>query len=201
MAHRVLGVGWLPKRCGLVQFSSVTQSCPTLWLHGQQHARLPHQSPTPGACSCPLNWWCHPTISSSVVLFSSHLQSFPASGSFLMSQSFTSGGQSIEVSTSPMNIQDWCSLGWTGWISLHPRDSWKSSPTPQFRSIVSPALASTHDYWGNQSFDLGGLLLAMECLCFLNKLSRQLISFIPRGNHLLISGLLSWSALILAPKL
>ena len=72
--------------------------------------------------SYPLNWWCHPIMSSSVVPFSSHLQAFPASGCFTMSQSFPSGGQSIGVSTSasvlPMNIRDWFPLGWTGWISL-----------------------------------------------------------------------------------
>ena len=75
--------------------------------------------------SCLLSQWCHPTISSSVILFSSHLQSFPASGSFQMSQFFTSGGQSIGVSVSasvlPMNIQDWFPLGWTGWISLQSK--------------------------------------------------------------------------------
>ena len=94
----------------------------SFWSHGLQHARLPWPSPSPGACSnsCPLSWWWHPIISSSVVPFSSHLQSFPASGSFPMSQFFTSGGQSIELSASawvlPMNIQDWFPLGWTGWI-------------------------------------------------------------------------------------
>ena len=81
-------------------------------------------SPTPGACShlCPSSWWCHPTVLSSVVPFSSHLQSFPVSGSFPVSQFFTSGGQSIRASASasvlPMNIQDWFPLGLTGWISL-----------------------------------------------------------------------------------
>ena len=92
--------------------SSVTQSCLTLLPHGLQHARPPCPSPTPGACSnpCPLSWWCHPTISSSVIPFSSCLQSFPASGSFPKGQFFTSGGQNIGVSASasvlPMNIQD-----------------------------------------------------------------------------------------------
>ena len=92
--------------------------------HGLQHTRPPCPSPTPRVYSnsCPLSRWCHPTISSSVVPFSSHLQSCPASGSFKMSQFFTSGGQSIGVSASasvlPMNIQDWFLLGWTGWISL-----------------------------------------------------------------------------------
>ena len=75
--------------------------------------------------SCPLSWWCHPTISSSVVPFSSHFQSFPASGSFQMSQLFPSGGQSIGISAStsvlPMNTQDWSPLGWTGWISLQSK--------------------------------------------------------------------------------
>ena len=96
----------------------------SLWHHGLQHARLPCPSPSPGVCSnsCPLRRWCHPTISSSVVPFSSCLQSFPASGSFLLSQLFASGGQSIGASVSalvlPMNIQGWFSLGWTVLISL-----------------------------------------------------------------------------------
>ena len=94
----------------------------SLWPHGLQHTRFPCPSPTPGACSnsCPLSQWCHPTISSSVIPFSSCLQSFPASASFQMSQFFTSGGQTIGVSASvlPMNIQDWFPLGWNGWISL-----------------------------------------------------------------------------------
>ena len=91
--------------------------------HGPQHTRPPCPSPTPRVYSnsCPLSRWCHPTISSSVIPFSSCLQSFPASGSFQMSQFFTSGGQSIGASAStsvlPVNIQDWSPLGWTGWIS------------------------------------------------------------------------------------
>ena len=102
---------------------------------GLQHTRLSCLSPTPGACSnsCPSSRWCHTTISSTAVSFSSCLQSFPASGSFQISQFFISGGQSIGVSASasvlPMNIQDWFPLGWTGWISLLPRDSQESSPT------------------------------------------------------------------------
>ena len=108
-------------------FSSVQFSCSvvsnSLWPHGLQHARLPCPSTTPGACSnlCPLSQWCHPTISSSVVPFSSCLQSFSASRSFPMSQFFASGGQSIGVSASasvlPMNIQDWFPLGLTSLIS------------------------------------------------------------------------------------
>ena len=91
----------------------------SLWPHGLQHTRLPCPSPTPGACSNshPLSQWCHPTISSSVMPFSSCAQSFPASGYFPRSQFFASGGQSIGVSAS-MNIQDWFPLKWTGWISL-----------------------------------------------------------------------------------
>ena len=104
------------------QFSSVQFSCSVLsdylWPHGLQHTRLPCPSPTPGAYSnsCPLSRWCHPTTSSSVIPFSC-LQSFPASGSFPMSQFFASSGQSIGVSASalvlPMNIQVWFPLGWT----------------------------------------------------------------------------------------
>ena len=100
----------------------------SLQPHGLQHARLPCPSPIPGACSnsCPLSRWCHPTVSSSVVPFSSRLQSFPASGSFPMSQFFESGGQSFTgVSASAsvllMNIQDWFPLRLTGWISLQSK--------------------------------------------------------------------------------
>ena len=109
--------------CKVSQFSCSVMSN-TLWSHGLQHARPPCPSPTPGVYSnsCPFSWWCHPTISSSVVPFSSDLQSFPTSGSFQMSQFFTSGSRSIGVSTSasvlPMIIQDGFSLGWTGWILL-----------------------------------------------------------------------------------
>ena len=95
----------------------------------------------PRACSnsCPSSWWCHPTISSSVILFSSCLQSFPTLWSFLMSQFFSSGGQSIGASPSvlPMNIQDWFPLGWLIWSLSSPRDPQEFSPTPQFKSIKS----------------------------------------------------------------
>ena len=112
-------------------FQSVKFSCSvvsnSLQPHGLQQARLPCPSLTPRACSdsCPLSWWCHPTISSSVVLFSSCLQSFPASGSFQIGQFFISGGQSIEASALasvlPMNIQNWFPLWLTGWISLQSK--------------------------------------------------------------------------------
>ena len=112
-------------------FCSVAQSCPTLCnpMDCKQHTRLLCPSPSPGACSnsCPSSWWCHPTISSSVVPFSSHLQSFPASGSFPMSQFFASGGQNIGATASasasvlPMNLQGWFPLGWTDLISLQSK--------------------------------------------------------------------------------
>ena len=108
-----------------VQFSRSVVS-DSLWPHGLQHDRLPCPSPTPGAYSnsCPLNQWCHLTISSSVIPFS-YPQSFPASGSFQVSQFFTSDGQSIWVSPSasvlPISILDWFPLGWTGWISLQSK--------------------------------------------------------------------------------
>ena len=106
-----------------VQFSCSVVS-ESLWPDGLQHARLPCPSPTPGAYSnsCPSSQWGDPIISYSVIPFSSHLQSFPASGSFPMSELLASGDQSIGASALasvlPMNIQDWFPLGWTGWISL-----------------------------------------------------------------------------------
>ena len=118
----------------------------SLWSHGLQHARPLCPSPTPGVYSnsCPLSWWCHPTISSSVIPFSSHLQPFPASGSFPMSQ-FTSGGQRIGVSAStsvlPMNIQDWFPLGWTGWISLQSEG---------LSRVFSNTTVQKHQFFGTQ---------------------------------------------------
>ena len=110
----------------IVQFSCLVVS-DSFWPDGLQHERPPCPSLTPRVYSnsCPLSSWCHPTISSSVIPFSSHLQSFPALGSFPMSQVFTSGGKNIGVSAStsvlPMNIQDWFPLGWTGWLSLQSK--------------------------------------------------------------------------------
>ena len=149
-----------------VQFSCSVMS-DSLWPHELQHARPPCPSPTPGVHPnpYPLNWWCHPTISSFVIPFSSSPQSFPTSGSFLMSQLFASGGQSIGVSAStsvlPMNTQDLFPLEWTGWISSQSKDSQESSPTPQFKIInfavlsflYSPTLTSIHDHWKNHSLD------------------------------------------------
>ena len=127
-----------------VQFShSVVSDC--LQPHEPQHARPPCPSPAPGVYpnSCPLSQWCHPTILSSGVPFSSCLQSFPASGSFQMSQFFTSGGQSIGVSAStsvlPMNTQDWSPLGWTGWICLQSKG---------LSRISSNTTVQTHQFFG-----------------------------------------------------
>ena len=109
-----------------VQFSHSVVS-DSLRPHELQHARTPCPSPTPRAYpnSCPLSQWCHQIISSSFISFSSYPQSFPASGSFYMSQLFVSGGQSIgdfaSISVLPMNTQDWSPLGWTGWISLQSK--------------------------------------------------------------------------------
>ena len=159
-------IGGRKMRISSVQFSHSVMSN-SLWSHELQHARPPCPSPTPRVYSNsrPFNRWCHPTISSSVIPFSSHLQYFPASGSFQMSQLFASGGQSIGVSASalvlPMNIQDWFPLGWTGGSPCSLKDSQESSPTPQFKSInssvlsflYSPTLTSIHDHWKNHSFD------------------------------------------------
>ena len=115
--------------CRFCRFSHFSRSVmsDSLWPHEPQHSRPPYPSPTARVYPnlYPLSQWCHPTISSSAVPFSSCPQSFPASGSSEMSQLFTSGGQSIGVSTStsvlPMNAQDWSPLGWAGWISLQSK--------------------------------------------------------------------------------
>ena len=129
-----------------VQFTCSVVS-DSLRPHGLQHARLPCPSPTPEAWSnsCPLSWWCYPTISSSVIPFSSCLHSFPASGSFPMGQFFTSGGQSVGVSVSVlvllMNSQDWFPLGWTGWISL---------PSKGLSRVFSNTTVQKHQFFDAQ---------------------------------------------------
>ena len=129
-----------------VQFSHSVVS-DYLRPHGLQHVTLPCPLPTPRACSnlCLSSQWCHPTISSSVFPFSSCLQSFPASGSFPVSQFFSSGDQNIGVSAStsvlPSNAQNWFPLGWTGWSPCSPRDSQESFPAPQFKSVSSSMLS------------------------------------------------------------
>ena len=136
-----------------IQFSSVQFTCSvmsdSLRPHELQHARPPCPSPTPRVYpnACPLSWWCHPTISSSVVPFSSCPQSFPASGSFQMSQLFPSGGQGLGVSAStsvlPMNTQDWSPLGWTGWTSLQSKGFSRvfSNTTVQKHQFLSAELS------------------------------------------------------------
>ena len=137
-----------------------------LWTHEPQH-RPPCPSPTPRVHPdpCPLSRWCHPTISSSVVPFSSCPQYFPASGSFQMSHLFTSGGQSPRVSAStsllPMNTQDWSPLECSGWISLQSKGLSRVFSNTTVQSInslalnflYSPTLTSIHDYWKNHSLD------------------------------------------------
>ena len=148
--------------------SSVQFSCSvvsdSLQPHEPQHARPFCPLPTPRVYpnSCPLSRWCHSTISSSVIPFFSHLQSFPASGS-KMSQLFASGGQNISTSASvlPMNIQDSFPLRWTGWICLQSKGLSRvfSNTTVQkhqffgTQPFYSPALTSIHDYWENHSLD------------------------------------------------
>ena len=132
-----------------IQFSSVTQSCPTLFdpMNRSQHARPPCPSPTPGVHpnSRPSGRWCHPAVSSSVVPFSSCSQSLPAPGSFPMSQLFAWGGQSIGVSASasvlPMNTQNWSALGWTGCISLQSKG---------LSRVFSNTTVQKHQFFGTQ---------------------------------------------------
>ena len=150
---------WVPCCC------SVTQSCPTLWDY-MDCSRFPYPSLSPRVCSnsCPLNRWCHPTISSSVVPFSC-LQCLPASRSFPVSRLLASDGQSVGASASvsvlPMNIQGWFPLGGTGWISLQSKGLSRvfSNTTVQKHQffgisfLYSPTLTSIHDYWKNHSLD------------------------------------------------
>ena len=149
---------------GSVQFSCSVMS-DVLWPHGLQHIRLYCPSPTPRVCSnsCPSSWWCHPTISSTVIPFSSCLlQSFPASGSFPVSQLFASGDQSIGISASasvlPMNIQHWFPLGLTGLISFQSKGLSRifSSTTVQKHQFFSAQPSSQpnfHIHWKNHSLD------------------------------------------------
>ena len=123
----------------------------SLWPHELQHARPPCPSPTARVYPnpCPLSRWCYITISSSVIPFSSCPQSFPASGSFQMSQLFTSGGQSTGVSAStsilPKNTQDWSPLGWTGWISLQSKG---------LSRVFSNTIVPKHQFFSTQSRDI-----------------------------------------------
>ena len=180
---------------------------------GLQHSRLPYLSPTPGACSnsSPLSQWCHPTISSSFIPFSSCLHSFPASGSFPISQSFTSGGQTIRASTStsvlPMNIHDWFPLGLTGLIPLQSKGLsrvFSYTTVQKHRSsllnfIYGPTLTSILNDWRNHSFDRE-TFIGKVMSPFFNILSKLVIAFLRRNKRLLISWLQSPSVVILEPK-
>ena len=180
----------------------------TPWTAAQ---RIPCPSPTPGvhSNSCPSSQWYHPTISSSVGPFSFHLQSFPVSGSFQMSQFFTSGDQRTGVSAStsvpPMNTQDWSALGWTGWISLQSKGLSRvfSNTTVQkhqfFDVLYGPTL---HPYMTTgETIALTGRNFVGKVMSLLfNMLSRLVITFLPRNKCLLISCLQSLCAVILEPK-
>ena len=168
-----------------VQFSSLIMS-DSLQPHGQQQTRLPCPSPTPRACSnsCPSSQWCYPTISSSVICFSSCPQSSPASGSFPKSQFFASGGQSIEASASasvlPINIQDWFPLGLTGsLISFCPRDSQESFSTPQFKSINSSGFSLLYG-WILISDTITGKTIALIIWTFVGKVISLLFNMLSR---------------------
>ena len=136
--RHIFCIFWLQFSCSVVSNS--------LWPHELQHARAPCPSPTPRVHpnSCTLSQWCHPTISPSVVPFPSHIQSFPISGSFPMSQLFASGGE-VEVSAStsvlPMNTQDWSPIGWTGWISLQSK---------QLSRVFSNTTVQKHQFFCTQ---------------------------------------------------
>ena len=175
-------------------------SCLILWPYGPHRTRPPCLSPIHGVypISCPLSRWCHPTISS-VVPFSSCLQSFPASGSFQISQLFTSDGQSIGVSalTSvlPMNTQDWSPLGWTGWISLQSKRLSRvfSNTTVQKHQILLHSafsivqLSHSHMTNGKTIALTRWTFVGKVASLFFNMLSRLVITFLPRSKCLLMS--------------
>ena len=194
----------------LVQFSRSVVS-DSLRPHGLQHARLPCPSLALGACSnsCPSSWWCHPTVSSSVIPFSSCLKSFSASGSFPVSQFFASGGQNIGVSAStsvlPMNIQDLFPLGLTGWIPWTVQGTLKSflqhhsSKASVLKCSAFFIVQLSHPYMTT------GKIIALPRWTFVGKvmsllfnmLSRLVIAFLPRSKYPLISWLHSpviWSS-------
>ena len=173
--------------------------CDSLQPHGLQHARLPCPALSPGVCSnsCPLSWWCYPAISSSAAPFSFCLQSFLASGSFLISQLFASGSQTIGASASvlPMNVQGWLPLGLTGLISLQSKG---------LSIVFSSTTFWKHQFFNAQpSFQLShpymttGKTIALTRWTFVSKvmsllfnvLSRLVTAFLPKSKHLLISWL------------
>ena len=185
-----------------------------LWPHGLWHARPPCSSPTPRVYSNsgPLSWWCHPTISSSIIPCTSCLQSFPASGSFQMSQLLSLGGQSIGVSPStavlPMNIQHWFPIGWILVGSVAVQGTLKSllQHHSSKASILWPSTFFTVQL--SHPYMTTGKTIALTRRTFVDKvmslvfniLSMLIINFLPRSKHLLISWLQSPSAVILEPK-
>ena len=199
------------KRKWLVQFSHSVMS-DSLRPHGLQHASLLCPSPTPVVYSnsCPFSRWCHPTFSSSVIPFSSCLQSFPASGSFQMSQLFASGGQSIGVSASvlPMSIQEWFPLRWTSWISLQSKGL--SSVVLQHYSSKASNLWCSALFIVQLShpYTTTGKTIALTRQTFVGKImsllfnmpSRLVITFLSRSKSLLILWLESPPAVILELK-
>ena len=185
----------------------------SLQPQGLQHTRLPCPSPTPGACStsCPSSQWCHPTISSSIISFSSCLQSFPASGSFPMSQFFTSGGQSIGASISPSSECSELISFRIDWIDL-------LAVQGTLKSLLQHHISKASILWHSAFFLYGPTLTStymttaktialtrwtsvskIMSLLF-NMLSRLVIAFVPSSQCLLISWLQSPSAVILEPK-
>ena len=196
-----------------VQFSHSDVS-DSLRPHESQHARPPCPSPAPGVHlnSCPLSRWCHPAISSSVILFSSCPQSLPASGSFPMSQLFAWGGQSIGVSASasvlPMNTQDWSPSEWTGWISFQSKGTLKSllqhhssKASILWRSAFFTVQLSLPYMTTGKTIALTRRTFVCKVIFLLfNMLFRLVITFLPRSKCLLISWLQSPSAVILEPQ-
>ena len=193
------------------QFSSSVMS-DSLQPHEPQHARPPCPSPTPGvhANPCILSWWCHPTISSSAVPFSSCPQSLPASGAFQMSQLFASGGQSIGVSASksalPINTQDWSPLGWLDLLAVQGT---LKNILRHHSSKASILLCSaffivqlSHPYMttGNTIALTRWIFVDKVISLLFNMLSRLVITFLPRSKRLLISWLQSPPAVILKPR-
>ena len=171
----------------------------SLQFHGLWYTSLPCPSIFPRVCSnpCPSSQWCHPSISSSVAPFSSCLQSFPALGSFPMSQFFPSGGESIGVSASasvlPVNIQDWFPLGWTGWISLQSKGLSRvfSNTTVQKHQFFGTRLSlvqlsHSHMTTGKTIALIGWTFVGKIMSPLFNILSRWVIVFLPRSKHLLI---------------
>ena len=172
--------------------------------HGLQHSRLPSPSPTPKAYSnsCPLSWWYHPPISSSVIPFSSHLQSFPASGFFPVSQFFALGGQSIRVSASP-SVLPMNSFRMDGLDLLAVQGTLKS--LLQHHNLKATAffmVQLSHPYMttGKTTAFTIWIFVGKVMSLLLNMLSRLVIALLPRNRHLLISWLQSPSAVILEPR-